>query len=58
MCRYAAIKDNMVQLQPKKGKGDNTGNKRAGKVDGKENEEAAQTLWCMTCEDDAGSLSL
>ena len=55
----AAITDNMVQLQRKKGKGEKKGTSRTGKVDrrGGKEEEEVQRLWGMLYADDAGVLS-
>ena len=55
----AAITDNMVQLQQKKGKVEKKGTSRTGEVDrrrGKE-EEGVQRLWGMLFADDAGIVS-
>ena len=53
----AAIMDNMVQLQPKKEKGEKNGTSQTGKIyghGGQEEQEEAQRLWGMLYADDAG----
>ena len=56
----AAITDNMVQLQQKKGKAEKRGTSRTGQIDGRggiEGGEEVQRWWSMLYVDDAGIVS-